>query len=136
MDDTPDDKDIEALENADAGGSTQQRYRYQACQAARFALLLLSEPTKYSHLYCELDEDIVLCLHNGSRTLIQAKTRAIGLGPFISTNEDMVSTIYRFVDYEFQKKDIARYVITTNCGYATKTKKDELFLDLNQMTAQ
>ena len=118
-------KNPEYTISEDPGDDIQQRYRYQAACASIFSLSLLSGDSEFECLFCEHHEDILIKRVDGKFIAIQVKTQKSNLGTFTATHKDIIKSLKRFVILE---KDypgkFSRFVITTNCGFWEKSKKN------------
>jgi hypothetical protein len=103
----------------DVGPDVQSRFTYQAACVALYAILtLLDDEPKHVAIYCEVLEDFLLQHADGRYAAVQVKTRERNRIPFKTSDEEMLSTLFRFGDYESQEgPNFHRYVIATNAGF-------------------
>ena len=114
----------DVLSTNDRGDDTQLRYRYQAGYAALLSLGLLDSPPEFEEIFCEHHEDTLVKQSKGEFIGIQVKTKEAGKDPFKSDNEEMLTTIKRFVEHYVNFPGYyVRFVIATNHGF-WDTEKD------------
>lgn len=112
------------LSRKDKGDETQNRFRYQNACACFISLNLLSEDRKFSELYCEQHEDILLKLNNGKFSGVQIKTKNLDLTPFDLNDEAIYNSFKRFVEHEINFPDkFESYVFATNAGLLKSDSK-------------
>lgn len=106
-----------SLSIKDKGDDIQRRFRYQNACACFISLNLLFEGCKFTEVYCEHHEDILLKLNNGKFAGIQIKTKNLELGPFDINDEAVYKSFKRFVEHDIKfLSQFEYYVFATNVG--------------------
>jgi len=109
--------------SSDPGGDIQSRFLYQGICAAIYSLALLDTKNEIESLYCEHYEDILIKGVDGRYNGVQVKTRETRLGPFTANDDEIVTSLCRFVEIEKEFPDLfIHYTITSNCGFWEKQK--------------
>lgn len=112
------------LSKKDRGDETQNRFRYQNACACFISLNLLSDDRKFSELYCEQHEDILLKLINGKFSGIQIKTKNLDLSPFNLNDEAIYNSFKRFVEHNINfPQKFESYIFATNAGLLKSDSK-------------
>lgn len=115
----------------DKGDDTQNRFRYQNACACFISLNLLFDDCKFTEVYCEHHEDILLKLNNGKFAGVQIKTKNLELGPFDMSDEAVYKSFKRFVEHDIKfPNQFEYYVFATNVGLLkSDTKGPKEFKD-------
>lgn len=109
---------LDVLDRSDPGDDTQRRFRYQASQAALFALAIIDPDSEVREVYCEHHEDVLLLRDDGLFVGVQIKTRDIGLGPYKAKDEEIVRSLRRFIEHEQAFPGyFAHYMIVVTTGF-------------------
>jgi len=105
------------LNKKDKGDDTQRRFRYQNACACFISLNLLSKDCRFTEVFCEHHEDILLKLKGGKFSGIQIKTRNLELGPFDINDEAVYKSFKRFVEHDQNfPNQFATFIFATNVG--------------------
>lgn len=113
----------QVLNKTDPGDDMQRRVRYQDTYAAIISISLLDEESDVQEVYCEHHEDIFVKRKDGSYSGIQVKTRQPGQSPFKAVDEEIVSSLCRFIKLEKDySKHFSNYIIVSNCGFWTEKR--------------
>jgi Cap4 dsDNA endonuclease len=106
------------LSQSDPGDDVQRRFRYQATKAAMLALSLLDDEAQVEEVYCEHHEDVLVKKCGARFHGVQIKTRFDEAGPHKSTDEEIVTSIKRFVALERRfGGTFDGYTIGSNAGF-------------------
>lgn len=113
------------LNDTDRGDDTLRRYRYQAAYAALISLDLLKEDCEFEEIFCEHHEDILVKGKDNRFIGIQVKTRKHGRGPFTFSDQEITTSLIKFIKLEYEHPDhFKRYVIAANCGFWQKSPNE------------
>lgn len=106
------------LSQSDPGDDVQRRFRYQATKAAMLALSLFDDEAEAEEVYCEHHEDVLVKKRGGRFHGVQVKTKVDEAGPHKSTDEEIVTSIKRFVALERKfGATFDGYTIGSNAGF-------------------
>ncbi len=113
------------ISTSDPGDDVQRRFRYQAAYAAFLSLQLLDEDSEFQEIYCEQHEDALIRKKNEKFIGAQVKTRLPGKDPYKSNDEEIISSIVRFIDlHEKYPEQFDLFVIATNHAFWNEEKSD------------
>lgn len=116
---------INTLSVNDPGDDTQRRYRYQAFYASVISLELLLDTTELEEIFCEHHEDTLIKKKNGKFIGIQVKTRDSGREPFKADEEQIVNSLFRFVEQDITFPNyFEKFIIATNYTFWAEEKKN------------
>jgi hypothetical protein len=111
------------ISTSDPGDDVQQRFRYQAAYSALLCLKLLDKNSGFEEIYCEHHEDTLVKRTDNTFIGVQVKTRLPSKIPFKSTDEEIISSIVRFVElYITYPKYFYRFVLATNSSFWSEDK--------------
>lgn len=117
LDDNPESPNT-IIDIKDVGDDVQRRFHYQHTYAAIMSLDLLKDKSKFTELYCEHCEDILLKRTDSKYAGLQVKTRNLDKTPFKTTDEAIKKTLKRFFNLERNYgTDFYRYAFITNGGF-------------------
>lgn len=86
----------DVVDEVDRGDDVMRRFRFQIGYVALKAISLLGADCIAICIYCEHHEDALIELANGKFIGTQIKTREVGLPPFKSADEQILSALVRF----------------------------------------
>lgn len=111
------------VSTSDTGDDVQRRFRYQAAYSAMLSLQLLDENSEFSEVFCEHHEDTLVKKKNDKFVGVQVKTRLPGKNPYKANDDEIVSSIVRFVELnQTYPEQFERFVIATNHAFWTEDK--------------
>ncbi len=113
------------VSETDKGDDVQRRFRYQAFFASLILLELLKEDTEFDEVFCEHHEDTLVKKRDGTFIGIQVKTRLSGREPFKADEEQILNSLYRFVEQELQFPGLfVKFIIATNYTFWAEEKEN------------
>lgn len=118
---------IDVVDETDRGDDVVRRFRFQIGYVALKAISLLGADCIAICIYCEHHEDVLIELANGKFIGTQIKTREVGLSPFKSTDEQILSTLVRFCKEDAAYPDqFEGFCLATNTVFFKGDGADDL----------
>lgn len=106
------------LDTNDPGDDVAQRFRYQHCCAAIYALQLIRDGANIELIVCENFEDVIVQRSDGQFIGIQIKTRDLSQHTFKASDAQIVAAFARFCDLDRKfPGSFCKFEFLTNHGF-------------------